>query len=106
MTAKSRITKWYGAARLLAHALHPPEEPVDDHLEAGLLEHLAHDGHVEGLAHLDVAAGHRPLPCRRPLPAPDEQQRAVVHRHRAHGHAGPVMAPAQIGVGVEHGGAW
>ena len=60
--------------------LDPSEEPVDDHLEARLLEHLAHDGHVQRLAHLDAPARHRPLPCRRPSPPSDQQQRVVAHR--------------------------
>ena len=75
--------------RIDSDALHPAEEPVDDHLEAGLLEDLAHDGDVQRLAQLDVAAGHGPLPCRRPPPPPDQQQRAVEHRDRAHGDERP-----------------
>ena len=72
--------------------LDPPEEAVDDDLEPGLLERLADDGLVQGLAPLDAATGHRPLPRRRSPPPPHEEERVGVHAHRADRDLGPVHA--------------
>ena len=40
---------------LVVDALHPAEEAVDDHVEAGLLAHLADDGLVQALAEVHPA---------------------------------------------------
>ena len=84
-------------------ALHPAEEAVDDDLQPGLLVHLAHDGLVQRLAPLHVTAGHRPLPLRRSLAPPDQQQRLQVGarpRPRA------TVGRADGSVTVRDGGAW
>ena len=84
-------------------SLGPSEEAVDDDLEPGLLERLAHDGLVQRLAPLHPSAGHRPLPRRRPAAPPHEQERVGVDAHRADGDLGTVHArPADVEAPVHH----
>ena len=74
---------------VLVDALDPADERAAHALEAGLLADLADHRLGQQLAALDPAAGDRPLPRRRPVAPPDQQQAAVVdgdaRRRRARG---------------------
>src|SRR6266511_196062 len=76
-----------------AHPLHPPEEPVDDDIDAGLLVRLAHNGLVQLFPQLHPPARERPFPCRRPVAPPDEEDLSVAPHHRADRDLWPVAQP-------------
>ena len=78
-------------------ALDPAEQLAAHALEARLLPQLPDHGLGQQLARLDPAAGHRPLPRRRAVAPPDQQQAVVrprrPRRRRASGRMSRVEAP-------------
>jgi hypothetical protein len=71
---------------VVADALDPPDQVVAHGLEAGFLGDLPHHGLGEGLASLDPTARHAPLPCRRAVSPPDEEQAVVDHGDGSDAH--------------------
>src|SRR5581483_2870805 len=74
---------------VVVDAFDPAEQLVDDHVEAGLLDDLAHHRGLDGLPPLDSPAGDGPPPRRRAVPAPDEEQLVVADGDRADGQLRP-----------------